>query len=390
MAELFQPTFRYGGISNPNLTAGAELIMKGLGAPGKLSAQMQADERQAIADAQNKQIFDMKIAEANRLEQERLGKEKLAGELLKLPTQKATTQVVSPAVTAQDVEAVRQGLLDDKYSQAGKTYAEEFAKLTAPKAIEESPKLPPLLYPKDQQSGLTFKGQPVDLSKIFEGNLVTALDDMVKEEMYGKGVVPEASQKLTPEALNAAHIEALKRSGLSEDMTGKEFKVDSSKLPKESKEVTKQVMKKLSDAELKQGKLDLVRELAQSGAIPSTLALETANKINAPKSEKAKMDELKYLLDLRKEDRQDKELKAKIAAGHFGKNSSGKGFSFGEQLYTLAGPEGLDAAKNYLKNNKQQLESMSTGDKKELLAYLTAKYGHEDDWFTWTGWDDLK
>jgi hypothetical protein len=398
---LPESRFRYSGLASPNLGTGANLIMQGLQVPGKLSAQIQEQDRNNLLlnlkkqeAQQGQQLFDLKLQEQNRLNQERAGKELLASELMKLPTQKSSTSVVSPGVTQADVNSARNSMLNTQYETAGDTYAKEFARLTAPIIPEEQSKAVANVQPvsTDNSSLLTYKGKPVTFDSISNTlqNPLTSLDNAVKEQMYGGSSQTPTTPELTQADISQAHKLALEKAGLSDNMVGKEFTVAEDKLPKISKEVTKTSMKDLSDTEIKQGKLDLIRRLANEGSIPSTMALEVANKINAPKSQKEQLDELKYLLDVKEQSRKDKELEAKIKSGYFGKSSSGKGFSFGEQLYTAAGPDGLDAARDYMSKNKGSLDNMSTGDKKELLAYLTAKYGHENDWFNWTGWYDLK
>ncbi len=392
---LPESKFRYSGIANPDLTAGAKLIMAGLQTPGNLANQMQEQDRANVLlklkqqeAQQGQQLFDLKMQEQDRLNKDRAGKELLASELMKLPTQKSSTSVVTPAVTQADVNSVRDGLLNKQYD-VGTKYSEVFDKLSGetiskpvPGQFKESSNYTSVNVPGTQNQKYTDSATGESL--MFDPNSVVG--KLVYGDKYFKKDVPidniSEVQKYTPEQM---HEIALKESGYSSDIG-----VYEDKLPKLSKEVTKTTMKNLSETDLKQGKLDLIKRLTNEGSIPATMALEVANKINAPKTKKEQLDELKYLLDVKEAARKDKELEAKIKSGYFGKSSSGKGFSFGEKLYTAAGPDGLDAAREYLKNNKNDLSNMSTGDKKELLAYLTAKYGHEDDWFNWTGWDDLK
>lgn len=75
---LFQPTFNYGGVSNPDITSAAKLILGGLSVPGEILEKQKAEERlalqdtrQAMLDAQNKQLFDLKMSEVDRANKER-------------------------------------------------------------------------------------------------------------------------------------------------------------------------------------------------------------------------------------------------------------------------------------------------------------------------------
>lgn len=384
---LYRPTFTYGGIGTPDITGAANLILGGLSTPSKMADKHIAQERQAAQDAQNKQLFDIKMQEVDRANKERVGKELLASGLMKLPTQSPSTEIVTPAITQEDVELARKALLDKEIDVSTK-YVNAFERLSKETMDKPVPgqfkkvgnydvtNVPGTQNKKyiDPQTGKSLTFDPESI-----------IGKMVYGDKYYINEVPiDGVNKVPKYTTEQAHEMALKESEYSENIG-----IDESKLPKVSKAVTKTTMKDLSDTEIKQGKLDLVKRLANEGSIPATLALEVVNKINAPKTSKEKLDELKYLLDVKEQSRKDKELEAKIKSGYFGK-SSGEGFSFGEKLYTLAGPDGLDAARKYMSNNKDRLDNMGTGDKKELLAYLTAKYGHEDDWFNWTGWDDLK
>lgn len=76
--KLYQPTFNYGGVSNPDITGAAKLILGGLSVPGEIIEKQKAEERlamqdarQAALDAQNKQLFDLKMSEVDRANKER-------------------------------------------------------------------------------------------------------------------------------------------------------------------------------------------------------------------------------------------------------------------------------------------------------------------------------
>jgi uncharacterized protein YwgA len=428
MAQLDKPTFRHSNIAAPDLSKGAALIVQGLNTPGNIALQMEAQNRQKQQDAlatpgtpewaaaqaakqkyaldtmtkeqawreENDLAYKAKLEEINRLNSERNAKELLAKEIMGMPTKKSVTNVVNPAVTKLDVDNARQNILDARYQNAGEIYADEYAKLTAP-TVSKADGISSTIDNRVQNipnpgayTGHGYKNNiPTTNGMGLYSNVPANYKGPINNSVVSVKDALELPKQAEPMTNEEAHRIALQKAGLSEDMVGKEFTVAENKLPKVSKEVTKTSMKKLSDEELIQGKLDIVKRLVNEGAIPAALGLEVANKINAPKTAAEKTAELKYLLDLREENRKDKELTAKIKSGYFGK-SSGQGFSFGEKLYTAAGPDGLSAAKDYMTKNRGKLNSLNTGDKKELLAYLTSKYGHEDDWFNWTGWEDLK
>lgn len=77
-SKLYRPTFTYGGISTPDITNASKLILGGLGIPGDMLDKQMAqerlalqDERQNRLDEQNKQLFDLKIADIDRANKDR-------------------------------------------------------------------------------------------------------------------------------------------------------------------------------------------------------------------------------------------------------------------------------------------------------------------------------
>lgn len=89
MAAVFNPTYNGTRIAAPDLSVGMGMISQGLSAPAqiaddiekkrllKLAEDRQAaqDARQVIADQQNKQIFDLKMEDANRAKQDLVDKD---------------------------------------------------------------------------------------------------------------------------------------------------------------------------------------------------------------------------------------------------------------------------------------------------------------------------
>lgn len=89
MAAVFNPTYNGTRISAPDLSVGMGMISQGLSAPAqiaddiekkrllKLAEERQAaqDARQVIADQQNKQLFDLKMEDANRAKQDLVDKD---------------------------------------------------------------------------------------------------------------------------------------------------------------------------------------------------------------------------------------------------------------------------------------------------------------------------
>lgn len=77
-SKLYRPTFTYGGISTPDIIGASKLILGGLAVPGEMLDKQRAEERLALQDArqagldqQNKQLFDIKMAEYDRTNKER-------------------------------------------------------------------------------------------------------------------------------------------------------------------------------------------------------------------------------------------------------------------------------------------------------------------------------
>lgn len=323
MGNLYNPTFRSSNIATPDISSGAQMILQGLGAPGKISADIQARERLKLQDArqlrqdalatpgspewlnaqdakqkfalgtltkeqawkmENDPVYKAKIDEINLAEKDRKDKEFMAGEIMKLPANK-TTSTTTGVVTQADVNVQRDGLLNSKYETAGKTYADEFARLTTPLEVPTTPTNVP---------GAT----------------------LASNFGYNNGV-QNAPNTPNPVSKEEAHQLALQKAGLSDNMVGKEFTIDTENLKKISKGTVKDVVSKLSDKEITQGKMDLVRELANEGKIPSTLALQVIDKMNVKKTNAENIAELEFLRKLT-------ETNAKVKAGYWDKDYSSK------------------------------------------------------------------
>lgn len=279
----------------------------------------------------NDPAYQAQINALNLAESERKGKEYLAKEIMGLPTE----TVVKTEITPEQREAARVGLESAAVVNAGDVYNREFAKLRTPVTVSE----------------------PV----LVEGYEVTP----------GKTAVMSEEE---------AHQEALKRAGLLDVVAGKAPVIDKSRLPKVGVTESK---KKLTADELTQAKLNATVKAAQEGKVPAAVALEVATKLTPTKTQKEKLEEAKLALDI-------EEFKAKEKGGMYKKSADDKEFSVGEKLYAAAGPGGAAYVKAYLDKNAAEIKNLTTAEKKELVALLTAKYGHEEDWLTTTGWDDLK
>ena len=396
--------FRYSGMANPDITSGARLLLEGLGTPSDLVDKANVrervelqDARQARLDALNtpgsaewlaaqkaqqawradndpvyqnalaaakretpgtpewaaaqKLLQELKIsgmtaemnfrkkydpvyqAQVNALgiaENERKGREALAGAIMGLPTDKITKTTITP----EQASAVRTWLESEAVVNAGNVYNREYAKLTKPDTT-------------------------LDVDATGEVRMIPTTPAMSSEE---------------------AHQEALKRAGLLGVVAGQSPNIDESKLPKVG---TTEAKTKLTADELTQAKIDATRNLVKEGKVPASVALEVATKLTPVKTQKEKLEEAKLALDI-------EEFKAKEKGGMYKKSADDKEFSVGEKLYLAAGPSGAEAVKNYLDKNAAKIANLTTAEKKELVALLTAKYGHEEDWLTTTGWDDLK
>lgn len=339
--------FRYSGMANPDITSGARMILEGLQTPGKIADKMQADEnlelqkaRQARQDAlatpgspewvaakeaekglkldmmgaehdwnmknnptyratipgtteyetlrANKTADQIAIIDAQsaaRLREQlanpatkiliskyaqeqklQAGQEALAKEIMGLPTEVVTSTTITP----EQVDKARAGLESAAVVNAGNVYNNEYAKLTALTGQKEI--LDETGYP------ITISGKP----------------------------------QLTPEE---AHQEALKRAGLLDVIEGKAPVINEGILPKAG---TTKTSKKLTVEELNQAKLDAVIKAAQEGKVPAALALEVANKLTPTKTQKERLEEAKFALDV-------EEFKEKKSKNYYGKNGSGSG-----------------------------------------------------------------
>ena len=106
--KLYQPTFSYGGISNPDISSAAKLILGGLAVPGEMLEKQKAEERlaiqdarQAALDAQNKQLFDLKMSEVDRANKDR---EALINFNKKMLEPQAISGVITDSVSASQVD----------------------------------------------------------------------------------------------------------------------------------------------------------------------------------------------------------------------------------------------------------------------------------------------
>lgn len=349
--------FRYSGMANPDITSGARLLLEGLGTPRDLVDKANVrervelqDARQARLDALNtpgsaewiaakeaeqqlklgamsaeqawksandpvyqnalaaakretpgtpewsaaqKLLQELKIsgmtaemdfrkkydpvyqAQVNALgiaENERKGREALAGAIMGLPTDKITKTTITP----EQASAVRTGLESEAVVNAGNVYNREYAKLTKPDTT-------------------------LDVDATGEVRMIPTTPAMSSEE---------------------AHQEALKRAGLLGVVAGQSPNIDESKLPKVG---TTEAKTKLTADELTQAKIDATRNLVKEGKVPASVALEVATKLTPVKTQKEKLEEAKFALDI-------EEFKEKQAKGYYGK---GGGSGSGDWLKAL-------------------------------------------------------
>ena len=343
--------FRYSGMANPDITSGARMILEGLQTPGKIADKMQADEnlelqkaRQARLDAlatpgspewlaakeaektlkldmmgaehdwnmknnptyratipgteeyetlrKNKTADQIAIIDAQsaaRLREQlanpatkilmskyaqeqklQAGQEALANEIMGLSNEKVTSTTITP----EQVEKARAELESSAITNAGQIYDREYAKLT-------------------KAPGFDSQEMAIDYTSGFSTN-------------------PKYKASLSPEE---AHQEALKRAGLLDVIEGKAPVINESLLPKAG---TTKTIEKLTAEELNQAKLDAVIKAAQEGKVPAALAMEVANKLTPTKTQKERLEEAKFALDL-------EEFKEKKAKNYYGKSGSNSG-----------------------------------------------------------------
>lgn len=349
--------FRYSGMANPDITSGARLLLEGLGTPSDLVDKANVRERVELQDArqarldalntpgspewiaaqkaqqdmkisslaaeqawkaandpvyqdalaaakretpgtpewtaaqnalremklksmteeqkwkmENDRVYKEQINALNLAENERKGREVLAGAIMGLPTDKITKTTITP----EQASAVRTGLESEAVVNAGNVYNRVYAKLTKPDTT-------------------------LDVDATGEVRIIPTTPSMSSEE---------------------AHQEALKRAGLLGVVAGQSPNIDESKLPKVGTTETKT---KLTADELTQAKIDATMNLVKEGKVPALVALEVATKLTPTKTQKEKLEEAKFALDI-------EEFKEKQAKGYYGK---GGGSGSGDWLKAL-------------------------------------------------------
>lgn len=235
-----------------------------------IDAQSAARLREQIADPATK-ILMSKYAQEQKLQ---AGQEALAKEIMGLPTEKVTTTTVTP----EEVQKVKEQAEMNATVNAGKIFNAEYDRLTKPASVLD-----------------------------IDGN--------------GEVTVTKTNPILSEEE---AYLAALKKSGLDKLQNGENIQIDPSiVLPKAG---TTKTSKPLTAEELNQAKLDATIKAAQEGKVPAALALEVANKLTPTKTQKEKLEEAKFALDV-------EEFKEKKAKNYYGKSGGGSGK--GDWLKTL-------------------------------------------------------
>lgn len=194
--------------------------------------------------------------------------------------------VTSTTTTAEDVQKIKEQVEMNAVVNAGKVFNDEYARLTTPvkKPIGESIKI--------------------------EGDIVTGFKS-----------TPTAQTQISEEE---AYLAALKKSGLDKLLNGESIQLDPSiVLPKAG---TTKTSKKLTPEEITQLKLDVLKTGVEQGKVPAVLAMEVANKLTPTKTQKEKLEEAKFALDL-------EEFKEKKVKNYYGK--SGRDSGKGDWLKTL-------------------------------------------------------
>lgn len=411
--------FRYSGMANPDITSGARLLLEGLGTPSDLVDKANVRERVELQDARqarldalntpgspewiaakeaeqqlklgamsaeqewkaaNDPVYQNALAAAKRetpgtpewtaaqnalrtmklegmteeqkwkmkndpayqaqinalniAEKERKGRELLANAIIGLPTETVTKTTITP----EQVDKARTGLESAAVVNAGDVYTKEFAKLRTP---------------------VTTDAEFAD----------------------GYEIKPKSSTVMSEEE---AHQEALKRVGLLNVIAGNAPIIDESKLPKVGTTETK---KKLTAEELNQAKLDATVKAAQEGKVPAVVALEVASKLTPVKTQKEKLEEAKYALDVA-------EFNAKKEGGMFkksaGDNSKGDWIkSYDAMIKTYGSPDLMGKGDQAdLEAQLANIQSKGYTDKEMTAAidaargvYGGATFGVDEDGF---------
>ena len=403
--------FRYSGMANPDITSGANMIIGGLETPGKINDKIMLQERDARKEAlatpgtpewlaakeaekelkmglvaaehnwkmENDKGYrativgteEYELARKNKLSDEtallnaqsaaRIAEKKadpttgillskyaqelkdkkfqevLAGEVVKVPDNK----IVTTTTTQDQQDKARTGLESAAVVNAGKVYNDEYTKLTTPTS-----------------SGATYTlpgGEVIELQK------------------PGTAMTPEE-----------AHQKAMEKAKLLDVVAGNAPVIDEKSLPKVG--ITEKEVK-LTPTEINQLRLNKAKDLYNQGQIPASLVVEYNKALNPVKTAEQSLAESKLGLEIAR-------FVEQKAKNYYGHSANENAYSVGEKLYAAAGTTGYNkdiaAVKEYLKEHAAELNKESTANKKALVAELTAKYGNETDWFSTTGWDELK
>lgn len=209
--------------------------------------------RQAKIDAQNKQLFDMRIAEANKALEKEKALEDLNKGLLSLPTTKTGPDRLVKGTPQSAVDAATQRLVDRKLGGnpnvkgdygAGGVYADEFSRLTTP---QNSP-----------------KGLPTNYETIQRDDLVAQL---------GIRSVPVGTGNMSTEE---AHKLALQKAGLSDNMEAKDVltKQEMASLPKATADrIEKGETVSLNDKQMLEAQKNYIRGQVSAGNIPANIGV---------------------------------------------------------------------------------------------------------------------
>lgn len=278
------------------------------------------------------------LAKYNQELKDKKYQEVLAGEVVKVPDNK----IVTTTTTTQDQQdKARTGLESAAVVQGGNKFNELYTKYTTP-----------------IDAGTTYTipgGEVLELTK------------------------PKSA--MTPEE---AHQKALKESGLLDVINGAAPVINEKSLPKVG---TTEKEVKLTPTEINQLRLNKAKDLYNQGQIPASLVVEYNKALNPVKTAEQKLAESKLGLEIER-------FVEQKAKNYYGHSANENAYSLGEKLYAAAGATGYNkdiaAVKEYLKEHAAELNKESSANKKALVAELTAKYGHETDWFSTTGWDELK
>ena len=393
-SEYVNPIEQFRGLRNDRADRANQLEQQELAKADRLNAIA----RQEAADTRANEQLQWKRDDRAKAEEQILLDEALGKRLMNVKDTKETTTTI-PGITPEAVEGARKDLIFKAQEDAGIKYRDELDRLMNEQPAE---------VPSGPVSAAAIRRN----NRANPGTATNVLPEVASERTLPLGTAGRKAQrsKTTPTAstvvpetaapivsptgltLDQMHAKALEKSGLSENMQWDDFNIDESSLPKVTAASKKTTTTPLEKEEWVNNAIKSTNVEGTTG----TQYIANLDKINKLADAKFGKDvSASNLLKMKELELKNKEFNEKKASGYWKKKgATGSGFNLAEKLYTEVGATGesddLKAVENYLDKNKGTIDNMTKADKQELYAKLKATYGNEGDWFTWTGWDDLK